>query len=178
MPPTFSIGARNSWAFGVLEEAGYAYSSSVNPIRHDLYGMPDAPRVAVPPGRRRAVGNSDDHACGRSAATGRAPAAAIFACCRMACFVSGLALVNRRERRPGIFYFHPWEIDPGQPRVAGCGWKSRFRHYTNLSRMAGGSIGCCAISPGTGWTACLPICWTPRRARVRDAGIAALPLPA
>jgi hypothetical protein len=47
-----------------------------------------------------------------------------------------LAAVNRREQRPGIFYLHPWEIDPGQPRVAGCGWKSRVRHYTNLNRMA------------------------------------------
>ena len=45
--------------------------------------------------------------------------------------------MNRGEGRPGIFYFHPWEIDPGQPRVANCGWKSRLRHYTNLSRMSG-----------------------------------------
>ena len=49
----------------------------------------------------------------------------------------GLALVNRREKQPGIFYFHPWEIDAAQPRIEGCGWKSRFRHYTNLAQMAG-----------------------------------------
>jgi hypothetical protein len=49
----------------------------------------------------------------------------------------GLSRVNGTEGRPGIFYFHPWEIDPGQPRIAGAGWKSRLRHYTNLSRMAG-----------------------------------------
>lgn len=47
----------------------------------------------------------------------------------------GLSRVNNVEGRPGIFYFHPWEIDPGQPRIAGAGWKSRLRHYTNLSRM-------------------------------------------
>jgi hypothetical protein len=52
-------------------------------------------------------------------------------------FRQGLTLVNQRERRPGIFYFHPWEVDPNQPRVVDCGWKSRFRHYTNLSRMTG-----------------------------------------
>ena len=73
----------------------------------------------------------------RWAATGRAPAVVISGCCRGRCYRAGLARVNGRERRPGIFYFHPWEIDPDQPRIAGVGWKSRLRHYTNLSPHGG-----------------------------------------
>ena len=53
------------------------------------------------------------------------------------CFRFALRRGNRAESRPGIFYFHPWEVDPDQPRIAGAGWKSRFRHYTNLHRMSG-----------------------------------------
>ena len=120
----------------MLAEEGYAYSSSINPIRHDLYGVPDAPRVAIPPRRCRSVGTADDH----RALLGRnwpCSGGGYFRLLPYALYRYGLTQVNRRERRPGIFYFHPWEIDPGQPRVAGCGWKSRLRHYTNLSRMAG-----------------------------------------
>ncbi len=133
---TFSIGARNQWAFGVLEEAGYAYSSSVNPIRHDLYGMPDAPRVPFRPdgGTLWEIPLTTVRACGRN---WPCSGGGYFRLLPYGLFRRGLELVNQRERRPGIFYFHPWEIDPAQPRVAGCGWKSRFRHYTNLSRMAG-----------------------------------------
>ncbi len=63
---------------------------------------------------------------------------------------------NRGEGQPGIFYFHPWEIDPGQPRVAGAGWKSRVRHYTEPGADGRGSwTACLPISRGTGWTGCL-----------------------
>ncbi|MEA2769761.1 MAG: hypothetical protein QOD93_2723, partial [Acetobacteraceae bacterium] len=54
-----------------------------------------------------------------------------------ALYRAGLRRVNRHDQQPGIFYFHPWEIDAEQPRIANAGWKSRLRHYTNLSRMAG-----------------------------------------
>jgi polysaccharide deacetylase family protein (PEP-CTERM system associated) len=133
---TFSIGARNQWAYRELAAAGYHYSSSVNPIRHDLYGMPDAPRAPYQP---------DDSAVWEIPMTtfragGRnwpCSGGGYFRLLPYGVFHSGLAHVNRSERRPGIFYFHPWEIDPAQPRVVGASWKSRVRHYTNLSRMAG-----------------------------------------
>ena len=129
---TFSIGARNPWAFRVLEEEGYAYSSSVNPIRHDLYGMPDAPRAPFRPdgGALWEIPMTTLRAFGRN---WPCSGGGYFRLLPYTAFRQALALVNRRQ--PGIFYFHPWEVDPHQPRVADCGWKSRFRHYTNLSRM-------------------------------------------
>jgi len=132
---TFSIGARNQWAFGVLEEEGFTYSSSVNPIRHDLYGMPDAPRTPFRPqgGTLWEFPMTTIRAFGRN---WPCSGGGYFRLLPESLYRRGLASLNRREQRPGIFYFHPWEIDPGQTRVAGCGWKSRFRHYTNLSRMA------------------------------------------
>ena len=129
---TFSIGARNPWAFRVLEDEGYAYSSSVNPIRHDLYGMPNAPRVPFRPegGTLCEIPMTTLRAFGRN---WPCSGGGYFRLLPYSAFRQGLALVNRQ--RPGVFYFHPWEVDASQPRVANCGWKSRFRHYTNLSRM-------------------------------------------
>jgi polysaccharide deacetylase family protein (PEP-CTERM system associated) len=132
--PSFSIDARTPWAHCILAEEGYSYSSSVAPLAHDHYGWPEAPRFAFRPladsglielpvttveigGRRLAAGGGgffrllpyrfSDWAIGR---------------------------VNR-EGRPAIFYFHPWEVDPGQPRVKGAPLKSRLRHYSRLSSM-------------------------------------------
>lgn len=132
---TFSIGAGNPWAFGVLRDAGYRYSSSVNPIAHDLYGMPDAPRAPfqpdgdgfweIPMTTVRALGRNWPCSGG-----------GYFRLLPSALYLAGLARVNRAEGRPGIFYFHPWEIDPDQPRIAGVGWRSRLRHYTRLPGMA------------------------------------------
>jgi polysaccharide deacetylase family protein (PEP-CTERM system associated) len=131
---TFSISAGNAWAFRVLEDAGYVYSSSVNPIRHDLYGMPDAPRVPYSPdgGALREIPMTVLRAFGRN---WPCSGGGYFRLLPYGVFRQGLSWVNRE--RPGVFYFHPWEVDPRQPRIAGCGWKSRFRHYTNLSRMPG-----------------------------------------
>jgi polysaccharide deacetylase family protein (PEP-CTERM system associated) len=133
--PSFSIDSRTPWAHRVLSEEGYAYSSSVAPIAHDHYGWREAPRFAHRPfpgsdlielpvttvelaGRRLAAGGGgffrllpyrfSDWAVGR---------------------------VNARDGRPAVFYFHPWEIDPGQPRVAGAPLKSKLRHYNGLSAM-------------------------------------------
>jgi polysaccharide deacetylase family protein (PEP-CTERM system associated) len=133
---TFSISTRNPWAFRQLENAGYTYSSSVNPIKHDLYGMPDAPRVPFRPNG----GGLWEFPMTTLRAFGRnwpCSGGGYFRLLPYGAFRQGLTLVNQRERRPGIFYFHPWEVDPNQPRVVDCGWKSRFRHYTNLSRMTG-----------------------------------------
>jgi polysaccharide deacetylase family protein (PEP-CTERM system associated) len=134
---TFSIGAGNLWAFPILLEEGYAYSSSINPIRHDLYGLPDAPRVPfrpvadgvpeIPMTTVRLFGRNWPCSGG-----------GYFRLLPTALYRTGLNRVNRRDRQPGIFYFHPWEIDPGQPRIGGAPLKSRLRHYTNLSRMQGG----------------------------------------
>ena len=131
---TFSIGARNQWAFEALEQEGYTYSSSINPIAHDLYGMPNAPRTPFRPDGRaiweipmttvRAFGRNWPNSGG-----------GYFRLLPTFLYRNGLSWLNRREAMPGIFYFHPWEVDPGQPRIADCGWKSRVRHYTNLSRM-------------------------------------------
>ncbi|HUB11672.1 MAG TPA: XrtA system polysaccharide deacetylase [Acetobacteraceae bacterium] len=131
---TFSIGARNLWAFRVLEEAGYVYSSSINPIRHDLYGMPDAPRTPFRP----EGGGLWEIPMTTVAVFGRnwpCAGGGYFRLLPYRLFHHGLSVVNRQEHSPGVFYFHPWEVDPAQPRVAGARWKSRLRHYTNLSRM-------------------------------------------
>jgi len=133
---TFSIGTQNQWAFDVLEEEGYTYSSSVNPIRHDLYGMPGAPRVPFQPSRGTLweIPMTTVRAAGRN---WPCSGGGFFRLLPYGVYKSGLTLVNRLERRPGIFYFHPWEIDAAQPRIEGCGRKSQFRHYTNLGRMTG-----------------------------------------
>jgi polysaccharide deacetylase family protein (PEP-CTERM system associated) len=133
---TFSIGARNQWAFDVLGSEGYAYSSSINPIRHDLYGMPDAPRTAFRPndGALWEIPMTTLAAFGRN---WPCSGGGYFRLLPYGLFRHALSRVNRREGLPGIFYFHPWEVDPGQPRIANAGWKSRLRHYTNLDRMSG-----------------------------------------
>ena len=135
--PSFSIDRRTPWAFMELAEQGYAYSSSVAPIGHDHYGWPDAPRFAFRPlpwselvelpvttamfaGKRLAAGGGG-----------------FFRVIPYAFTRWAIRQVNGREGRPAIFYFHPWEIDPGQPRVAGAPLKSRLRHYANLEKMAG-----------------------------------------
>jgi polysaccharide deacetylase family protein (PEP-CTERM system associated) len=132
---TFSIGARNPWAFDALAEEGYRYSSSVFPIRHDLYGMPDAPRAPFRPG--------SGALCEIPMTTVRlarrnlpCSGGGYFRLMPYRLYRAGLGRVNRGENRPGIFYFHPWEVDPGQPRVATATRLSRFRHYVNLGKMS------------------------------------------
>ena len=134
--PSFSIDQRTPWAYMELAEQGYTYSSSVAPVAHDHYGWREAPRFAFRPlawsdlveipvttamlgGRRVAAG-------GRG----------FFRVLPYGFSRWAIRQVNRREGRPAVFYFHPWEIDPGQPRVAGAPIKSKLRHYTNLERMA------------------------------------------
>ena len=133
--PSFSIGATNRWAFTCIAEAGYRYSSSIYPIRHDHYGAPDAPRVpheVVPglvelPVATVRVWNTNLPAGGGG----------YFRLLPYKVSRWSLARINNRELRPAIFYFHPWEIDPDQPRVGGLSAKARFRHYLNLDRTQG-----------------------------------------
>ncbi|MFO1380876.1 MAG: XrtA system polysaccharide deacetylase [Chitinivorax sp.] len=133
--PSFSIGAANMWALDVLRETGHRYSSSIYPIVHDHYGMPDAPRFAHQP----AAGNG---LLELPATTIRAfnrnwPASGggYFRLLPYAVSRAMIGHINRRDRQPAIFYFHPWEVDPEQPVQQGIGFKSRFRHYVNLKRM-------------------------------------------
>lgn len=134
--PSFSIDQRTPWAFAELAEQGYAYSSSVAPVVHDHYGWPEAPRFAFRPlpwssmielpvttamlgGRRVAAGGGG-----------------FFRVLPYAFSRWAIRQVNREEGRPAMFYFHPWEVDPDQPRVPHAPLRSRLRHYTGLSKMA------------------------------------------
>ena len=132
--PSFSIDGRTPWAHAILAEEGYAYSSSVAPIVHDHYGWPEAPRFAFRP-----VADSGLIELPVSTARfgGRIIAAGGGGFFRL--FPYGFSRWAIRqvnaERRPAIFYFHPWEIDPGQPRVAGAPLRSRLRHYARLGAM-------------------------------------------
>ncbi|MFA9201170.1 MAG: XrtA system polysaccharide deacetylase [Cypionkella sp.] len=135
--PSFSIDQRTPWAYLELAEQGYAYSSSVAPVAHDHYGWREAPRFAFHPlpwhplveipvttailgGRRVAAGGGG-----------------FFRVLPYAFSRWAIRQVNRQDGRPAVFYFHPWEIDPQQPRVANAPLRSKLRHYTNLERMAG-----------------------------------------
>jgi polysaccharide deacetylase family protein (PEP-CTERM system associated) len=130
--PSFSIGHSNPWAFDVLLEAGYQYSSSVYPVQHDHYGMPDAPRFtyAARPGLME-IPITTTRLMGRNLPAG---GGGYFRLAPYKLSRWALRRVNTIDRRAAIFYMHPWEIDPGQPRVAGIDMKTRFRHYVNLSR--------------------------------------------
>ncbi|WP_242465216.1 XrtA system polysaccharide deacetylase [Rhodospirillum rubrum] len=134
---TFSVCPSTLWALGILEEEGYAYSSSIFPVHHDLYGMPDAPRFAFHPLPGRAFIEypmTTLRLAGRNLPCG---GGGYFRLLPLALFRAALSRVQASENQPGIFYFHPWEIDPDQPRFDGLPLKSRFRHYVNLDRMAG-----------------------------------------
>jgi polysaccharide deacetylase family protein (PEP-CTERM system associated) len=136
--PTFSIGRNNVWALEVLSEEGFLYDSSIFPIRHDLYGFPEAPRFPYAldlKSKRRLF---------------EIPMTTVRIG-RINCPVGGggylrllpmpytrwaIRQVHQNENQPFILYFHPWELDPAQPRIAGK-WKSRLRHYAGLTRMEG-----------------------------------------
>ena len=131
--PSFSVGPSNAWAFDCISEAGYRYSSSVYPIRHDHYGVPDAPRFAheISPGVLELP-----VATVRIFSTNW-PAGGGGYFRLLPYFVSRWSIrrINGIDRKPAMFYFHPWELDPDQPRVKGVRTKTRFRHYLNLKRM-------------------------------------------
>jgi len=129
--PSFSIGDKNLWALDVLLRAGYRYSSSIYPVRHDHYGSPDAPRFAhevrpglleVPPTTLRLFDRNLPSSGG-----------GFFRLLPYPLSRWMLQQVNRRDGEAAVFYFHPWEIDPEQPRVPGIDFKTRFRHYLNIA---------------------------------------------
>ena len=130
--PSFSIGESNLWAFDSLLRAGYRYSSSIYPIRHDHYGMPDSPRhvYQVRPGLLEVPITTVRLFKRNFPSSG----GGYFRLLPYELSRWMLNRVNSTERQPGIFYFHPWEIDTGQPRIAGISSKTRFRHYVNIGR--------------------------------------------
>ena len=130
--PSFSIGTGNLWALDVLAETGHRYSSSIYPIQHDHYGMPDSPRFAyrlqsglleVPVTTVRMLNRNLPSSGG-----------GYFRLLPYAVSRWMLRKVNREDRESAVFYFHPWEIDAEQPRIAGIDAKTRFRHYVNIPR--------------------------------------------
>jgi polysaccharide deacetylase family protein (PEP-CTERM system associated) len=131
--PSFSADPGSPWVFQRIARAGYCYSSSVYPIRHDHYGAPDAPRFpheTVPglteiPIATVRLGSTNWPAGGGG----------YFRLLPYGVTRWSLRRINRVDGRPAIFYFHPWEMDPGQPRVQGPGVRARFRHYVNLRQV-------------------------------------------
>jgi polysaccharide deacetylase family protein (PEP-CTERM system associated) len=130
--PNFSVGSDSPWAFGLIAHAGYRYSSSVYPIRHDHYGMPEAPRfpwrplpelLEVPVATARLL-----------RANVPAGGGGYFRLLPYPMSRWLIERINRVDGRPAVFYLHPWEIDPGQPRVRAACAKTRVRHYLNLRR--------------------------------------------
>jgi polysaccharide deacetylase family protein (PEP-CTERM system associated) len=132
--PSYSINGKNLWALDVLQETGHIYSSSIYPIRHDLYGMPEAPRF---PFRFRPDGILEIPVTTVSLVNRNFPCGGggYFRLLPYPLFRWALKRVNDVDKRSGLFYFHPWEVDPAQPRIDGAPLKSRFRHYLNLDSM-------------------------------------------
>lgn len=131
--PSFSITARSLWALEMLVEAGFQYDSSIFPIYHDRYGIPEAQRFPsvlqlnggdlweFPPSVHRICGVNVPVSGG-----------GYFRLLPLGLSMRWLRQINRREQYPFMFYIHPWEIDPDQPRLP-ASRRSRFRHYTNLA---------------------------------------------
>jgi polysaccharide deacetylase family protein (PEP-CTERM system associated) len=132
---SFSIGADTLWAHAILAEEGYLYSSSVYPVRHDHYGMPDAPRFKYEPAS--APGFVEIPLTTLRILDRNIPCSGggYFRLAPYTLYREALRQAGRRSGEPAVFYFHPWEIDPRQPRPAGTSLRTRFRHYLNLERM-------------------------------------------
>ena len=132
---SYSIGADNLWALEILQQEGHRYSSSIYPVKHDLYGMPSAPRFAFRPDNAPElleIPITTLNLFGRNLPCG---GGGFFRLYPYLFSKWAYRHINDVEHRSGIFYFHPWEIDPAQPRQRDLPLKSRFRHYLNLTRM-------------------------------------------
>ena len=133
--PSFSFDQRTPWAYRELAEQGYAYSSSVAPVAHDHYGWPEASRFAFKP---LSCSNLVEMPVTTAILGGKRVAAGgggFFRVLPYAFSRWAIHQVNRQDRKPAVFYFHPWEVDPDQPRVPDAPIKSKLRHYTNLHKM-------------------------------------------
>jgi polysaccharide deacetylase family protein (PEP-CTERM system associated) len=132
--PSFSMTTRSFWALGILIEEGHSYDASIFPIRHDRYGIPGSPRhpysIQSGPGSIMEVPGSTISVGPLTLPIG---GGGYFRILPYAWTRWGIAQVNRVEQQPMVFYIHPWEIDPDQPRLP-AGWLGRFRHYRNLRK--------------------------------------------
>lgn len=131
--PSYSITPRSLWALDVLIEEGHRYDASIFPIRHDRYGIPvSAPHVYRI--ERDAGSLIEVPASTLRLGTNNLPVGGggYFRILPYAWTRWGIARINEVDRRPAVFYLHPWELDPSQPRLS-AGLLSTFRHYTNLS---------------------------------------------
>lgn len=130
--PSYSVVDRSLWALDVLADEGYTFDSSIYPIRHDRYGIPDWPRhierLERPGGALWELPGSTVRHFGMNMPMG---GGGYFRLLPYSWTRAGIRHLNEQERRPAIFYLHPWEIDPEQPRL-NAGFVSRFRHYRNL----------------------------------------------
>jgi len=134
--PSYSFTTDTEWAHDVLLERGYRYSSSIAPIKHDLYGIPDAPRFSHPRANDKIMELpitttrvlARNYPCGGGGWFRLYP----YHLSRWA-----IERVNVQDKEAAIFYFHPWEIDPEQPKIGGLNLATRFRHYQNLGQMEG-----------------------------------------
>ena len=132
---SYSIGVTNQWALSVLQEEEYKYSSSIYPVKHDLYGIPNAPRYVYHPIENNSFKEipistirlgEKNYPCGGGG---------FFRFYPYCLSKWALHQINNIEKKSAIFYFHPWEIDPDQPRQKGLDYKTQFRHYLNLNKM-------------------------------------------
>lgn len=131
--PSFSLGPQQTWAWNILAETGHSYSSSVYPGQLDHYGFPGIGRTAF---TVEGTGLLEIPVTTLAIAGRRLPigGGGYFRLYPYWAFAAGIRYLNVREQMPAMFYLHPWEIDPDQPRVAGLSAKTRFRHYLNLHK--------------------------------------------
>ncbi len=132
---TFSIGRDNLWALDILAEEGYRYSSSIYPVHHDFYGMPEAPRSAFYPTGKPGFEEYPVTTLRLGSLNLPIGGGGYFRLLPYPLSRWAMRRVNRHDRLPCIFYFHPWEVDPDQPRQHGLALKTRVRHYTGIRRM-------------------------------------------
>ncbi len=137
--PSYSITAKSLWALDILVEEGFTYDSSIFPITHDIYGIPGGKRfpheISTPSGKIYEFPIST-YCLNIAGWQSRIPIAGggYLRLFPVALVSRAIQSINIKEKQPVIVYFHPWEIDPGQPRISAA-LKSRFRHYLNLERM-------------------------------------------
>ena len=131
--PSFSFTKQNQWVYEILAEAGHVYSSSVYPVVHDHYGIPDAPRF-----RYKAPAGIDEIPLSTLPLFGKNLPISGGGYFRLYPYLLtqwAVSRFSRIENQPYIFYMHPWEVDPSQPKMEGASAKSRFRHYLNLNKV-------------------------------------------
>lgn len=146
--PSYSITRQTDWAFDELLEAGYSYDSSIFPMQHDFYGIPDWPRFSGFAVKQEQGWQARDQLTDDAVGIKELPITTLrlgkrnlpiagggyFRLLPYAVTRWGLQRINQQEQQPFVFYLHPWEFDPEQPRMHGCSAKSRFRHYLNLNK--------------------------------------------